>query len=916
MMEQIRATTDQLTAALRTERPVELTAGQRDAVLSAVGQPPVQPARTRERSIGRRITWFAALAASLLLAVGAGWLLRGMTPDGQTRETAMVRPAGDSSNVAANPTPVSAQSEPHTNVLPPAETLMHPGPGVVGPGPGMLAGYHHSGSQNQDGDKSSVNSLNLQFGSQDLEHSAGAEPTLDANAPISGSYQVPPSLGGVDPNQIVGVSLSAQPNSRGVTVSGGTITGTNTYTGGTVIDGSLNVSGSVQTTPYGATSSSGKEGIHGAMREPVSHTSSGTLTVGGINANQGTLKLGTGTLNSSADAKPSTAMQESFSRMGYSKTAGTLTVNNSLPAQSQPLGPPRTEAAMDTSLERLRNMKLADVQYRQNSFSGATSESELASMPQGRPTINGASVLDLQGNNTSPGLAGERDFNTESYDHLVDNPFLATADNPLSTFSIDVDTGSYSNIRRFLMQQNQLPPPGAVRIEELVNYFRYDYPQPTDERPFSVTTEVASCPWQSEHRLVRIGLKGREIPKDKRPPSSIVFLIDVSGSMEQPNKLPLVQQSLKLLTEQLGENDHVAIVVYAGRAGLVLPSTTGDHRQAILEAIDRLRAGGSTNGAQGIQLAYEIASQNFIKGGINRVLLATDGDFNVGVTNQDALVRLIQEHAKSGVFLTVLGFGYGNLKDSTMEKLADKGNGAYAYIDDLPEARKMLVEQLGSTLITIAKDVKIQIEFNPAAVAGYRLIGYEKRLLAKEDFNNDKKDAGEIGAGHTVTALYEIVPTPTASSPSPPAGEGRDEGEAAESAAPAVDALKYVKPAALTDAAKSGELLTLKLRYKQPDGDKSTLMETPVKDSGQKYGQATADFKFAAAVAAFGMILRDSEFKGNATLGAVQELAKEAVEFKATSADAKSSETKTGDDSTYRAEFLQLVDKAKSLKGP
>ncbi len=292
----------------------------------------------------------------------------------------------------------------------------------------------------------------------------------------------------------------------------------------------------------------------------------------------------------------------------------------------------------------------------------------------------------------------------------------------------------------------------------MINYFRYEYPQPEGDRPFSVTTEVASCPWQAEHRLVRIGLKGREIPADKRPLSNLVFLIDVSGSMEEPNRLPLVQQSLKLLAEQLGENDHVAIVVYAGNSGLVLPSTRGDKRQEIIAAIERLRAGGSTNGGQGIELAYEIASRNFIKGGVNRVILATDGDFNVGITNQDELVRLIQEKAKTGVFLTTLGFGFGNLKDSTMQKLADKGNGNNYYIDSLAEARKVLVEQMGGTLVTIAKDVKIQIEFNPHEVAGYRLIGYEKRMLAKEDFNNDKIDAGEIGAGHTVTALYEIVP--------------------------------------------------------------------------------------------------------------------------------------------------------------
>ncbi len=486
----------------------------------------------------------------------------------------------------------------------------------------------------------------------------------------------------------------------------------------------------------------------------------------------------------------------------------------------------------------------------------------------------------------------EQESNTEAYDHVTDNRFLAVIDNPLSTFSIDVDTASYSNVRRFLMQQSQWPPAGAVRIEELVNYFRYDYPQPEGEQPFSVTTEVAACPWAPEHRLVRIGLKGREIAADKRPPSNLVFLIDVSGSMDEPNKLPLVQRSLKLLTEQLTENDRVAIVVYAGSSGVVLPSTHGDHREAILDAIERLKAGGSTNGAQGIQLAYDLAAGNFIKGGVNRVILSTDGDFNVGITNQDELVRLIEEKAKSGVFLTALGFGMGNIKDSTLEKLADKGNGNYGYIDDVAEARKMLVEQIGSTLVTIAKDVKIQMEFNPAQVADYRLIGYENRLLAKEDFNDDTKDAGEIGAGHTVTALYEITPA---------TGKPAAEADKKSVSEPAVDPLKYQQSAALSDAAKSGELFTLKLRYKQPDGEKSTLVETPVKDSAKKFGEASADFKFAAAVAEFGMILRNSPYKGNSTLSAVEELAHEGL---------------ANDNGGYRAEFVTLVERAKSLKGP
>jgi Ca-activated chloride channel family protein len=400
---------------------------------------------------------------------------------------------------------------------------------------------------------------------------------------------------------------------------------------------------------------------------------------------------------------------------------------------------------------------------------------------------------------------------------------------------------------------------------------------------------VADCPWQPDHRLVRFGLKGREIDRDERPASNLVFLIDVSGSMESPNKLPLVQQGLRLLVEQLRPSDHVAIVVYAGQSGLVLPSTAGSDKDRILAAIEGLRAGGSTNGAQGIEAAYEVASQNFIKGGTNRVLLATDGDFNVGVTSQDALVRLIEDKAKTGVFLTALGFGYDNLKDSTLEKLADKGNGQYAYVDDLREARKIFVDQLSGTLVTIAKDVKIQIEFNPAEVASYRLIGYENRILAKEDFNNDKKDAGDIGAGHTVTALYEIVPV--AKQGEPAQGAAGDQG-------PAVDPLKYQKKLSPTDAASSGELLTLKLRYKQPDGDTSRLIETPVRDAGKRYGQASVDFRFAAGVAAFGMVLRNSPYKGNSTMDAVLELVREG---------------RGSDQDGYRVELISLVERAKSL---
>ena len=478
-----------------------------------------------------------------------------------------------------------------------------------------------------------------------------------------------------------------------------------------------------------------------------------------------------------------------------------------------------------------------------------------------------------------------RGSETATYPHLIENSFLTALNHPLSTFSIDVDTASYANIRRFL-NSGQLPPPAAVRIEELVNYFKYNYPQPHGEDPFAASIEIAGCPWNSEHRLVRIGLKGREIAQDKRPPSNFVFLIDVSGSMQPQERLPLIKQALRQLVKKMTESDRVAIVVYASAAGVKLESTSCEQKEKILEAIDELGAGGSTAGAAGIQAAYEVAQENFIKGGVNRVLLCTDGDFNVGMTDQGQLVKMIQEKAKSGVFLTTLGVGTDNYKDALMQKLADKGNGNYAYLDSLEEAQKVLIDQMNGTLVTIAKDVKIQVEFNPAQVGAYRLIGYEKRMLRKEDFNNDKKDAGEIGAGHTVTALYEIVPV----------GRETRGGE--------VDDLKYSHPAEekperyASDGSK--ELLTLKLRYKQPDGDKSKLLEFLVTDNGKSFSRASGDFRFATAVAEFGMLLRDSEFKGDSSYGAVLELAQEA---KGTDAEG------------YRSEFLTLVKAAQRLTG-
>lgn len=474
------------------------------------------------------------------------------------------------------------------------------------------------------------------------------------------------------------------------------------------------------------------------------------------------------------------------------------------------------------------------------------------------------------------------DFNTEAYDRIQDNSFLDPKNNPLSTFSIDVDAASYSNVRRFLTG-GQMPPKDAVRIEEMVNYFHYDYPQPTGADPVSITTEVSGCPWNAQNRLLHIGLQGKAIATDQLPASNLVFLIDVSGSMATPDKLPLVKAGFRLLVDQLRPQDQVAIVVYAGAAGLVLPSTPGNQKGRIRQAIDNLEAGGSTAGGAGIQLAYLTAQQHFKKGGNNRVILASDGDFNVGVSSDAEMERLIEEKREGGVFLTVLGFGRGNLKDSKMEKLADKGNGNYAYVDNILEARKVFVSEFGGTLFTIAKDVKLQLEFNPAYVKAYRLIGYENRALRNEDFNNDKKDAGELGAGHTVTALYEIVP---ASAKAP--------------AADPVDELKYQTNQLNPRAARSKEMLTLKLRYKEPEGSKSKLMQQVVSDRFTGLDAASDNFRFAAAVAEFGMLLRESPFKGQASYAGVLSLA-EGVRGK--------------DAEGYRAEFINLV-KSAQLLGP
>ena len=459
----------------------------------------------------------------------------------------------------------------------------------------------------------------------------------------------------------------------------------------------------------------------------------------------------------------------------------------------------------------------------------------------------------------------------EAYDEIVENRFLNVQNSPLSTFSIDVDTASYTNLRRML-NQGVTPPRGAIRIDELINYFDYAYKAPTGKHPFAVHVEVAKAPWKSENKIVRIGLQGKNFAVDKRPASNLVFLIDVSGSMRSAAKLDLVKTGFRKLVKQLNENDKVAIVVYAGSSGAVLEPTSGENTNKIIGALDKLNAGGSTNGAAGIQLAYQLAQKHFIKGGVNRVILATDGDFNVGTTSRSGLVDLVKEKAKKGVFLTVLGFGMGNLNDAMMEQISNKGNGNYFYIDTEREAEKVFVKNLAGTFVTIAKDVKIQVEFNPAKVESYRLIGYENRRLNNEDFADDKKDAGEIGAGHNVTALYEIVPK-----------GGKTDAKGIP--------LKYQKSV----TKKSSDLLTVKLRYKKPLGTKSVLLEVPVKDSSQDFSEASKDFRFASAVAGFGMLLRKSEHAGDVNFGKIESIARAAK----------------GDDKFgYRQEFIELVKKA------
>ncbi len=497
-------------------------------------------------------------------------------------------------------------------------------------------------------------------------------------------------------------------------------------------------------------------------------------------------------------------------------------------------------------------------------------------------TVNGTKVA------PAPGVVGysyeaddyRESFSREGYDGITENRFLESRQNPLSTFSIDVDAASYANVRRFL-NQGQLPPAGAVRIEEMINYFKYNYPQPTGADPFSINTEVAACPWNTQHKIILVGLQGKNIPVENLPPSNLVFLVDVSGSMMEENKLPLVQKALRLLVDQLRPQDKVSLVAYAGNAGLVLPATSGSKKQEIKNAIDKLEAGGSTAGGEGIELAYSIASKEMVKGGNNRVILTTDGDFNVGMSSDDELITLIEKEREKGIFLSVLGFGTGNYQDAKMQKLADKGNGNHNYIDNFNEARKVLGNEFGGTLFTIAKDVKIQVEFNPELVQAYRLIGYENRLLNKEDFNNDKKDAGELGSGHTVTALYEVIPVGVKSS-----------------FIESVDPLKYQQrhEEEVVITSHSTEWMTIKFRYKAPDENKSKLIVHVLNQKPVTLEKASENLRFATAVAEFGMLLRNSEFKQESDWDKAWQLARSAI-----------GEDREG----YRAEFVRMILNAK-----
>lgn len=532
-----------------------------------------------------------------------------------------------------------------------------------------------------------------------------------------------------------------------------------------------------------------------------------------------------------------------------------------------PFGISREKKALGYAVSTLQG-KVAGVSVGRRLFKGRNKKGSPGSSPN----------IVIRGNNSINTLT-ENDRNTEEYSPISENGFKDTKENPLSTLSIDVDNASYSNVRRFL-NSGQLPPKDAVRIEEMINYFSYDYPQPEGNNPFSFNTEYSDCPWNKEHKLLHVGLQGKQLDYNDLKPSNFVFLLDVSGSMSSYNKLPLLKKSLKKLINNLGRKDRVAIVVYAGAAGLVLPSTPAYQKDKIINALESLSSGGSTAGGAGIKLAYKIAKKNLIKDGNNRVILATDGDFNVGTSSTGALVKLIEQKRKDDIYLTILGYGMGNYKDGRMEEISNAGNGNYFYIDNIKEANKVFGKEMRANMFTIAKDVKIQIEFNPLNVSSYRLIGYENRILNKEDFNDDTKDAGELGPGHTVTALYEIIPSKS------------------KTKVNKTDKLKY-QQITFNDISKyKDELMTLKFRYKPPKEDKSILIEHVVMNNCEDINKTSDNFRFSASVASFGMLLRDSKFKGDADYKMIEELA---------------SASKGKDENSYRKEFVKLVKKAKDI---
>jgi Ca-activated chloride channel homolog len=591
-----------------------------------------------------------------------------------------------------------------------------------------------------------------------------------------------------------------------------------------------------------------------------------------------------------------TSVQVVARRLGYARADRTIGVTGdsarvdfSLNASNQTLSSVVVASEATRPVERKAGQAAADMNMIGKAAGGRVATAYPAAISPGyAPSMTRGTIVPPRPDGRRRGESVTRDssvsidWNREQYDRINDNPFLAVAGNPRSTFSVDVDRSSYGNVRRFLTQ-GQVPPADAVRIEELVNYFPYALEAPRGEAPVAITTEAMPAPWQPKHQLVRVALQARRIDVDRLPPSNLVFLVDVSGSMMSPDKLPLVKESLRLLVEQLRPQDRVALVAYAGAAGLVLPSTSGEEKSRIMEAIDRLEAGGSTAGGAGLELAYRTAREHFERGGNNRVILATDGDFNVGPSSDAAMERLIEGKRAEGTYLTILGFGTGNYQDAKMQKLARVGNGNAAYVDDIAEARKVLVKEMGGTLVTVANDVKLQVEFDPARVASYRLIGYEDRLLRDEDFRDDRKDAGDMGAGHSVTALYEVVPVGV-----------RGTVTARES-----DPLRYagVDAEQARVATTSDELLHVSLRYKRPGESTSRLITKALRRADLRE-RASDDLRFAASVAAFGMLLRDSEHKGNATAASVLSLARGAA----------------GDDEDgYRGEFIGLVERWRSI---